>query len=170
MINKFAPRAIINLGVAGAASDALNIGDVVVSQNLVQHDVDVSPFYQPGQVPGLEILLPADDDLIKMAFDACNTVFDGLANTAHIATIATGDIFVHDRAVKQHISNAFDAYCVEMEGAAIAQVCHLMEIPFVVIRAISDKADGSAMVDFDEFVATSAAFSSQIVSNLIESL
>jgi len=171
MINKFSPRAMINLGVAGAIHDALNIGDVVVSQNLVQHDVDVtSARYEPGQVPGLEAFLPADKNLANLAAAACAAVFDGLNNKAHVATIATGDVFVSDRAVKQRIADTFGAYCVEMEGGAIAQVCHLMDTPFVVIRAISDKADGGAKVDFDEFVVTSADYSAQIVARLVGEL
>jgi len=170
MLNKFEADCVINLGVAGAAHDSLNIGDVVVSKNLVQHDMDVRPYYAPGQVPGLAVFLPADERLASIAAEACNDVFSNLDNKAYIATIATGDIFVHERAVKQHINSTFDAYCIEMEGAAIAQVCHLANAPFVAIRAISDKAEGGAEVDFEEFVATSAAYSSKIVAKMVDNM
>ncbi|MCL2396671.1 MAG: 5'-methylthioadenosine/adenosylhomocysteine nucleosidase [Defluviitaleaceae bacterium] len=168
MVDKFAVAAVINLGVAGAVYDGLNIGDVVVSKNLAQHDFDVTfADRPPGFIPELGVYFVADEKLATAAFDACHEVFLGSGNRAHMGTIATGDQFIADRAAKDRIWEHFEAYCVEMEGAAIAQVCQLNNIPFVVIRAISDKADGSAHADFSEFVAMAADNSAKIVTRLV---
>ena len=170
LLAKYDVAAVINLGVAGAAADVLNIGDVVISKDLVQHDVDAQPYYAPGQVPGMAIRFAANAALAALAETSCRRVFAGLDNKAYVATVATGDVFVHHRDIKERIAANFGAYCIEMEGAAIAHVCQLMDIPFVAIRAISDKAEGGANVDFEQFVVTSAAFSAKIVVDMMENL
>ena len=171
MLDKFPVLHIINLGVAGAINNSLNIKDVVVSTSLVQHDFDITAVgHPPGHVPALGVELHADKDLAEAALAVCKEIFKGSTSTAYLATIATGDQFVADKNVKERIHSNFDAYCVEMEGAAIAQVCHLNQVPFVVIRAISDKADGSADMDFEEFLTAAAANSSKIVARLVSSL
>ena len=170
MVDKFEVQGIINLGVAGAINNALNINDVVVSQSLVQHDFDVTPTGNPpGHIPALGVEIFADKDLAAAAIAACREVL-GIENNAYAGVIATGDQFVADKDDKNRISRVFNAHCVEMEGAAIAQVCKYNQVPFVVIRAISDKADGSADMDFETFVTAAAANSSKIVTKLVEKL
>ncbi|MCL2376011.1 MAG: 5'-methylthioadenosine/adenosylhomocysteine nucleosidase [Defluviitaleaceae bacterium] len=170
MITGFTVTAVINLGVAGAIDNALNIGDVVVSHDLIHHDAMATTFgYPVGQIPGIDVLaFAADDGLVKSAISAYETVFTGGTNKAHHGRIATGDQFVNTAAQKQQISDNFTALCVEMEGAAIAQVCYINKIPFVVIRAISDKADGSADMDFEKFVMQAAENSTKVVVRMME--
>jgi len=171
MIISFPVAAVINLGVAGAISSELNIGDAVVSRDLVQHDMRTSAFggYALGQVPGLDVVaFSADAALVKSALLACETVFSGSSHNAYCGTIATGDQFVDSALTKQEIRDNFGAFCVEMEGAAIAQVCYLNHIPFVAIRAISDKADGSAETDFVTFAIKAAAHSAKIAAKMID--
>jgi len=168
MVDRFPLLCLINLGVAGAISNELNIKDVVISKHLVQHDFDItSAGHEPGFVPNLGIEIPADQNLAKAAFAACQEVLAQGNNKAHIAPIATGDQFVAHKDIKRRVSDVFNAYCVEMEGAAIAQVCHHNGLPFVVIRAISDKADGSAEMDFADFVAAAADNSIKIVKRMV---
>lgn len=141
LINNLGATVIINIGLAGALEKGLDIGDAIVSNDVVYHDVDATGFGYPiGQVPGLgTTAFTADPILVKIA--------SGYANTK-IGRIATGDQFVGDSEQKQQIHARFNAMCAEMEGAAISHVCYLHKIPFVVIRTISDKAEGGA---FDEF-------------------
>ena len=169
MIDRFSINSLINLGVAGGLLSSLKIGDVVVSQDLVQHDVDACAFgYKIGEIPGLVLSsFPANEKMIETAIGICLEVLAENGNDAKVGRIATGDQFVTDKIVKKHILDTFGAYCVEMEGAAIAQVCYLNKIPFVAIRAISDNADGSAEEDFLNFVERAAQNSSKIVERLI---
>lgn len=141
---------VINTGVAGALSDKLDAGDIVISKDLVQHDFDASAAGNAvGEIPGLLMTaFPADKGLINAAKTAAMAVLKNGKN-CHIARIATGDQFIASKAKKDEIIKKFDApYCVEMEGAAIAQVCYINNTPFVVIRGMSDKADESAESDF----------------------
>ena len=172
MIVSFPVTGVINLGAAGAIDDTLNIGDVVVATDLVNHDVNAGSFgYLPGHVPGMEsVAFPADKQLAGLALKAYNAAFAGGTAKAHHGRIATGDQFIEDAAHKQQISENFVALCVEMEGAAIAQVCYLNRIPFAAIRAISDKADGSAQANFEEFVAQAAENSATVVMNMMEEI
>jgi adenosylhomocysteine nucleosidase len=171
MIISFPVTAVINLGAAGAIDNALNIGDVVVATDLVQHDVRAGSFgYPKGQVPGLDVFaFTADERISKSALAACNAIFAEGANVHH-GRIATGDQFIEDAALKQQILDDFGALCVEMEGAAIAQVCYLNKIPFGAIRAISDKADGSAEVDFEKFIARAAENSAKVVMQMMRDI
>lgn len=168
MIVSFPVTAVINLGAAGAIDNMLNIGDVVVATDLVHHDVNAGSFgYLPGQVPGMDMLpFPTDERITELAMAAYGAIFAEGAKVHH-GRIATGDQFIEDTAIKQHISEEFKALCVEMEGAAIAQVCFLNKIPFAAIRAISDKADGSAQAAFDEFVMQAAENSSKVVMEIM---
>jgi len=168
MICMFSPKVIINSGVAGGMHESLNIGDIVISDDLVQHDVDGAEFgYEAGIIPGLKKgFFAADRELIKQTKDACDSIFANSAKTAYIGRIASGDQFISSAAEKGRIQKLFGAYAVEMEGAAIAQVCYLNHVPFVVIRSISDKADGSADVDFGKFVDEAAKTSIKVVTAL----
>lgn len=168
MLTSFNVTGVINTGVAGGISPDVNIGDVVISTDLVQHDVEASEFgYAIGQVPGMDtIYFPACKNLIEMVEKSAKYAMSG-DKTLHIGRIATGDQFISKPEAKNAIWNNHQALCTEMEGGAIAQVCYLTDTPFVVIRAISDKADGTAHKDFHAFAEDAAATSAKIVMDLV---
>ncbi|MDR1703592.1 MAG: 5'-methylthioadenosine/adenosylhomocysteine nucleosidase [Clostridiales bacterium] len=161
---------VINTGVAGALHPSLGICDVVVSSDVVQHDFDASGFgYKPGIIPRMPVsYFPADEELARMAMEACAETAPN--QTAMHGRITSGDLFVSDAAVKQKIHKAFDALCVEMEGAAIGHACYLNKIPFIIIRSMSDAASGSAEVDYNAFAAQAAEQSSAIVERMIKDI
>ena len=146
-------EAVINTGVAGSLRAEINIGDIVVSTDALQHDMDATGFgYPKGQIPQMEAFsFRSDENLRKLAVQACRDVNPDIE--VYEGRIASGDQFVADQGVKDEIIKNFDACAVEMEGAAIAQAAYLNNVPFLVVRAISDKADGSAEVDYPTFEA-----------------
>lgn len=152
LIDKLNVKSIINLGAAGALSPLLNIGDIVIGEKLIQHDFDITAFdYDKGYITGVGDYIYSDIELIEKFKKAANNLKE---KDYKIKTgiIATGDIFCTDIEMKNKIYSKFDADCVEMEGAAIAQVCYLDNIPFIVIRSISDSPNGNNEIDFDKFV------------------
>ena len=142
MILRFAPDLIITTGIAGNISSDLAIGDVVVSQSVVQHDMDTSPLGDPvGLISGInKIYLPADPD----AAAVFSAVLTELGIRHRLGTVASGDRFVASAAERERIVGLFSADCCEMEGAAVGQVAFCAGIPFVVLRALSDDADNNA--------------------------
>ena len=161
---------VINTGIAGSLNAAIDIGDIVVSTSLVQYDVDARNFgYKLGEIPRMNIIeFPADKELT----DKTESVFTALDLGVKLykGMIATGDKFVSEDSLKAEIVNNFHAYCVEMEGAAIAQAAMLNNMKGVVIRAISDKADNSANVDYRTFEAKAIENMSKISLALVDSL
>ena len=161
---------VINTGIAGSLNADIDIGDIVVSTSLVQYDVDARNFgYKLGEIPRMNIVeFPADKYLI----DKTQSVFDslGLGIKLYKGMVATGDKFVSEDSLKAEIISNFHAYCVEMEGAAIAQAAMLNNMACVVIRAISDKADNSADVDYRSFEAKAIENMSKISLALVDSL
>ena len=152
LIDKLNVKSIINLGAAGALSPLLNIGDIVIGEKLIQHDFDITAFdHDKGYITGVGDYIYSDIELIEKFKKAANNLKE---KDYKIKTgiIATGDIFCTDIEMKNKIFSKFDADCVEMEGAAIAQVCYLDNIPFIVIRSISDSPNGNNEIDFDKFV------------------
>lgn len=156
LCDRFGVTHIVNTGVAGSLSNDLDIGDLVISRDVMHHDFDCSPMgYAVGQVPGLPVLrFPADETLQKLALSAVNEVYP---DHCLIGTVASGDQFVSDPVVKERIIANTGALCTEMEGAAIAQAAFRNGVPFVIIRAISDKADDSAQMDYPSFEIMAAA-------------
>ena len=146
----FGVTHIVNTGVAGSLCAELDIGDFVISQDAMYHDFDVGPLGYPiGQVPGLAVRsFPADEDLVCYAKAAAEYVHPGHAK---IGRIASGDQFVAEKSQKEKIIQDTGAFCTEMEGSAIAHAAWRNSIPFVVIRAISDKADDSSSMDYPTF-------------------
>ena len=167
LVDMYGIDYIINIGVAGAISNELEIGDIVISSDTVHHDFD--SLDGAGVISRMEeSFFKGDEELIKLAVSACeNTLSNG---KFWIERVATGDVFVKSNEAKQLISDNFGAFCTEMEGAAIAQVCYLNKIPFVIIRAISDKADDTSQVSFETFVHEAAEKSSAIVEYIIENM
>ena len=167
LISIFDVKTVINIGVAGAIKDTLNILDIVVSTDVQQHDFDVTGFgYKLGQIPGMKkYIFPADEVLIEKALSASKEVLTD--NKAVKGKIISGDIFVSNIELKQNLLKNFNGYCAEMEGAAIGHTCYVNNIPFVVIRTMSDKADGSAHYNFKKFVYQAANYSKDIVKIML---
>lgn len=165
MIIEFKVDCIINTGVGGTLTDRLSVGDTAISTAVVQHDMDTSALGDPvGMVSGInKIFFPSDPELIIKAEKAVS-----LAKIKYACgVIASGDRFIGDRSAKEYIAKTFDAIACEMEGGAIGHTAYVNGIPFIVIRAISDSADGSADVDYPTFVARAAANSALITEKLI---
>ncbi len=154
MILHYQPQCIINTGVAGTLTDALTIGSIAVSSAVVQHDMDTSALGDPvGLISGInKVELPADR-LLSGQLSACAKVMGVKTATG---VIASGDQFVASQERKAFIVEHFKAIACEMEGAAIGQVCHVNKVPFCVLRAISDSADGSSHMDYPTFVKMAA--------------
>ena len=154
MILHYQPQCIINTGVAGTLTDALTIGSIAVSSAVVQHDMDTSPLGDPvGLISGInKVELPADR-LLTGQLSACAKVM-GIKTATGV--IASGDQFVASVERKAFIVEHFKAIACEMEGAAVGQVCYVNKIPFCVLRAISDSADGSSHMDYPTFVQMAA--------------
>ena len=170
LIREFKADKIIFTGVAGAVNNKLNVGDVVISVDLVEHDFDTTAFGEkPGNVPGSDNgKFYADQSLISLAETSAQKVL----GKTHVfkGTIATGDQFIADKAKVKVLEEIFGAWAVEMEGASVAHVAALYKVPFVVIRAISDKADGSAHVTYDEFSNKAAENSIKIVNEMLKKM
>lgn len=170
LIDKFDVECVINTGVAGGLYPDINIGDIVISSDTVQHDMDTTEFgYARGVIPRMEnSFFGADSKLVTIAKEAASQLKGD--HKVYIGRVASGDQFVASMQVKENIYNTFTAYCAEMEGAAIAHACYLNKIPFVIIRAISDKADQSAEVNYDEFVLMAAKNASKMIEAIVASL
>lgn len=169
MIDKFAVSAIVNTGIAGSLSPMLDIGDLVVSQDAMYHDFDCVHFgYPMGKVPGSDVTaFPADETLMAYAFSAADSIHPG---HVRLGRVTSGDQFVSSAEAKKRIIAVTSALCTEMEGTAIAQTAYRNGIPFVVLRAISDKADDSAQMDYPTFERQAAHRCAQIVQALAEKL
>ncbi len=158
---------VLNTGVAGSLNNELNIGDILVSEDAMFHDVDATNFgYALGEVPSLGVAsFKADETLKKAAVEAVRKA----APDVNVLTgrVASGDQFVRTREKKKWIKENFKADCCEMEGSAIAEACYLNQLPFVIIRAISDKADESVAESYDVFEGKAAEHCAKIVSYMI---
>ncbi len=145
----FGVTHVVNTGIAGSLKPELDIGDLVISRDAMYHDVDCVHFgYTMGQMPGMPVTYEADQSLVELAFAAAEEV-----NPGHmvLGRVASGDQFVAEKALKEKIIIVTGAHCTEMEGCAIAHAAFQNGIPFVIIRAISDKADDSAEMDYPTF-------------------
>lgn len=170
LVDKFAVRAVINTGIAGSLKNEINIGDIVLSTNALQHDVDAVAFGYPlGQIPRMEVLdFPASEALIDLAKAACQTVLPNIS--VFEGRVLSGDQFISDKQKKQWLIDNFAGYCTEMEGGAIAQAAYLNHIPFLIIRAISDKADDSAQIDYPTFEAQAIENSVLLLKEMIKQM
>lgn len=170
LIDEYDVDIIINTGVAGGVKDDIDIGDIVVSTDVVEHDFDARSFgYKLGEIPRLDVWeFKADEKLVELTVDSTekelkdHKVFKG--------RIVSGDVFVASPEKKKFLSEEFGAFCVEMEGAAIGHTCYINKVPFVIIRAISDKADGSADSNFNEFVLHACDKSVSILKRILYKL
>lgn len=168
LIDRFGVDAIVNTGIAGSLKAEINIGDIVLSTDAVQHDVDATIFgYRPGQIPQMDTFaFPADERLIQLAKECCQRVNQDIG--VHTGRVMTGDQFISDKEKKRWIAETFAGYCTEMEGAAIAQTAYLNRVPFLIVRSISDKADDSAQMDYAEFERMAIRHSVRLTMAMIE--
>ncbi|SDL22791.1 adenosylhomocysteine nucleosidase [Lacicoccus qingdaonensis] len=169
LIDRYDVRMIVNTGVAGALSNELDVTDMVVSTSVVHHDVDAMEFgYVFGQVPGMPALYDADDKLVDTAVKVLekNKTVQGFKGL-----VASGDSFIADSTQKSSIIGSFpEALAVDMESASIAQTCHQFNVPFIILRSISDKADQAADMTYEEFLKKACINSSEAVKLLLNEL
>ena len=160
---------LVNTGIAGSLCAELDIGDLLVSKDAMYHDFDAQHFgYEMGEVPGMGVLtFDADEEMIALAYEAAESVNPG---HSRIGRVASGDKFVAEKAVKEDIIAKTSALCTEMEGAAIAHVAFRNKLPFVILRAISDKADDSAEMDYPTFEAIAARRCAQVARTVARKL
>ena len=161
---------LINTGVAGSLDAEINIGDIVVSTDAVEHDMDVSALGDPvGQVPRMDVFaFPADKELVRKAVEANKKANSDIRTFT--GRVASGDQFISDKEKKKWLAEEFGASCTEMEGGAIAQAAYLNGIPYLVIRAISDKADDSAGMDYAEFEAQAIRHSVNLILEMAKQM
>ena len=170
LIDSYKPEYIIDVGVAGALNPNLDIGDIVVGTCLVQHDFDITAFgHTKGYITGIGDKIYSDDTLVQKIENVIKNK-EELQYRFVKGTIASGDIFCTKVEMKDKIYAKFDAQCVEMEGAAVAQVCYLCNVPFVVIRSISDTPNGRNERTYEQFIKPSAERCCNIVRKLIDSM
>lgn len=168
LIDNFKIDYLLNVGVAGGIDESLNVGDIVIGQRLVQHDFDITAFdHKKGYIPNIGDYINADEELVNLA----NKVITSTENT-HVktGTIASGDIFITDQNISKEINKEFAALCVEMEGASIAQVAKLCNIPFLILRSISDVPNNNNKVTYEEFLEESTKIIAKVVNNLLKEL
>lgn len=170
LVDRFGVKALINTGIAGSLDADIDIGDMVISTDAVQHDVDATTFGDPvGQVPRLDVFaFPADPVLVEKAVEANREANSDIRTFT--GRIVSGDQFISDNGVKERLVKNFGAKCTEMEGAAIAHAAYLNRISCVIIRAISDKADNSAIMDYPEFERKAIVHSARLVKSLLKKL
>ena len=165
----FGVTHLVNTGIAGSLNADLDIGDLVVSKDAMYHDFDCVHFgYEMGKVPGMDVVaFPADEKMMELAFAAAEAVNPGHTK---VGRVASGDLFVARKEAKEAIIAKTGAFCTEMEGTAIAQTAYRNKVPFVILRAISDKADDSAEMDYPTFEAIAAKRCANVAMNLAKNL
>lgn len=170
LVDRYHVDGIVNTGIAGSLKNEVNVGDIVLSTVAVQHDMDATGFgYPVGEIPQMGIKeFPADEHLRKLAEKCCHKANPDIQTFS--GRVASGDQFISSREKKNWIRDTFDAYCTEMEGAAVAQAAFLNQIPYLIVRAISDKADDSAHVDYNEFEAKAVEHSVRLMAAMLEEL
>lgn len=170
LIDDFGVDGVINTGVGGSLNADINIGDIVISTDVIHHDVNATEFgYALGQIPQMKVFsFPADEKFAEMAKAACNRVNPEIK--VWRGRVCSGDQFVSSQEQKTAIIENFHGYTTEMEGAGIAQAAYLNNVPFIIVRAISDKADNSAYVDYATFEKEAAEHSIRLVEALMGDL
>lgn len=167
LISNYNVNSVINIGVAGAVHDDLEIGDIIVSNDVIEHDFDATGFgYKLGEIPRMDTyVFEADKDMVEKIMSVGNKATDYKAVEGRILT---GDIFVACGDKKKFLWDNFQGYCTEMEGAAIGHTCYVNNVPFVIIRSMSDKANGKAHDNFAEFTLKAAKNSSDLIKGYID--
>lgn len=168
LIDDFKVDAIVNTGVAGGLLDHMKVCDVVISTKLIEHDMDVTALgYKAGQIPDMDLsIFKADPDMIDIAEKASKKTLKN--NVVYKGVILSGDQFINSTEKAEFLKKTFDGCAVEMEGAAIAHTAYLNNIPFVIIRGLSDKADDKSNLSYEEFTHIAAFNSSEILRNMLK--
>lgn len=167
LIDKFDIEYIINVGSAATANDELEIGDIVIGKIVLQHDFDITAFgHKKGYISNVGENVESDKILIQK-FENATSKIKNKDYKIKIGTIASGDIFCTEVAMKQKIHSKFNADAIEMEGAAIAQVCYLDKVPFIIVRSISDNPNGKNEITFEEYLELASKRCSEILKNVI---
>lgn len=169
LISEFSVDKVINIGVAGGVNKDIYPGDVVIGNSLVEHDIDCSVFGDPvGQIPRMDTFdFKADDTLVNLAKDSCNKLNN---INSFVGRIVSGDQFIASQEKVQYLEKEFNAFSCEMEGASIAHVCYSNNVPFVIIRSISDNANNGAHMDFEKFTPIAVKNSTAILKEMILSM
>lgn len=169
LVDRFGVDCILFTGVAGALDPELNIGDIVISIDCIQHDIDVRALgFELGVIPYAETsIFTADPELVERAFQASKQLFGSRVLKGRVLS---GDQFIADRNKVKQLHLELSGVCTEMEGAAVAQVCQMNQVPFVVIRSMSDKADGSAHINFSEFTQLASENSYKLIAHIVKGL
>ncbi|SHJ45344.1 5'-methylthioadenosine/adenosylhomocysteine nucleosidase [Hespellia stercorisuis] len=167
LIDKFGVDTLINTGVAGSLNAEINIGDMVISSDAVHHDMDTSVFGDPvGQVPRMDTFaFPADEALVELTRVVNEEVNPDIGT--FVGRVVSGDQFISSQEKKEQLVRLFGGYCAEMEGAAIAHTAYVNDVSYVIIRAISDKADNSSHMDYPEFARRAIDHSMRLLVSLI---
>ena len=167
LVDDFDVTAVVNTGIAGSLRNEINIGDIVLSTDTVEHDVEATAFgYPVGQIPRMDTFsFEADKKLIELARQCCEKVNPEVQ--VFTGRVVSGDQFISSKEKKNWLIETFDGYCTEMEGASIAHCAYLNEIPFLIIRAISDKADDSAHMDYPAFEALAIERSVKLILEMV---
>lgn len=163
LIDKMNVDCIFNVGVAGGVSTDLAVGDIVIGERLVQHDFDITAFnHEKGYIPNIGVFIESSKELVQVAQE---NIREGV-----LGTIASGDIFCTEYMMGNKINKKFQALCVEMEGASVAQVCFLCNIPFLIMRSISDVPNSYNVVTYEEFLKSSSAKIALAMKKIISAL
>ena len=167
LIDNYKVDYIINVGVAGGINNELHIGDIVIGEKLVQHDFDITAFnHKKGYIPNLGIYINADEYLVRIAESVLSD-----SNTGYFkGVIASGDIFCTEEWMSKKIADKFDALCVEMEGASIAQVCFFSKVPFLILRSISDVPNNDNVITYEKFLADSSKKIALALDHLLDKI
>lgn len=173
LISEFKCTHILNSGVAGGIKPGINFKDVVIGSDLIQHDVDVSKFgYKIGEIPNIGTYsFNSDENLLNLAKEICNNLNEENNNFKfHVGRIVTGDQFICDNKVSDYLYKTFDALACEMESGSIAHTCYLNNIPFLIIRSISDNGGNVAENEFNTFLKEASKNSYIILEKIIKKL
>lgn len=167
LVDDYHVNVIINTGIAGSLDNDINIGDIVLSTDALQHDVDAVAFgYDKGVIPRMETsIFPADESLVELAKLTCERVNPDIK--VHTGRVVSGDQFIASNKMKEQLVTSFHALCTEMEGAAIAHAAFLNKVPYLIVRAISDKADQSAEIDYPTFEKKAIEHTVKLMNALI---
>lgn len=169
MLDNFEIEFVINIGTAGGLNEKLGVTDVVIGEKMVQHDFDITAFgREKGFITGVGKFIEADKELVEKCEAVMNSLESENAFQVITGTIASGDLFCTDKVLAQNIRKEFGADCVEMEGAAIAQICYLDKVPFVVVRSISDSPNGKNHMDFDEYLEVASKRGAEFLEKLLK--
>jgi len=168
LIDRFKIDQLIFTGVAGGTNPDIEVGDIVISNELIEHDFDCTAFgMKPGEIPRMDTsIFKSDAKLIEIAEKSALELFD--KKNIYTGRIVSGDVFVAEPKKINWLRDTFNSECTEMEGAAVAHVCHLFKTPFVIIRSISDKANDDAKTDFQEFVKLAAKNSKNLIVEMMK--